>query len=60
MGGAVTAPQLDLLNRDLIQSHIHAIWLSEAELISARRSPNCLSSLKMTSACRFSRGWSRN
>ncbi len=32
VGGAVTAPQLDLLNRDLIQSHIHAIWLSEAEL----------------------------
>lgn len=32
VGGTVTAPQLDLLNRDLVQSHVHAIWLAEAEL----------------------------
>lgn len=32
VGGTVTAPQLDLRNRDLIQSHVHAIWLAEAGL----------------------------
>lgn len=30
VAGAVTAPRIDLLNRDLIQSHVHAIWLAEA------------------------------
>ena len=32
VAGAVTAPRIDLLNRDLIQSHVHAIWLAEAGL----------------------------
>ena len=32
VAGAVTAPRLDLLNRDLVEAHIHAIWLSEARL----------------------------
>lgn len=32
VAGAVTAPRLDLLNRDLVEAHVHAIWLSEAKL----------------------------
>ena len=32
VAGVVTAPRLDLLNRDLIEAHVHAIWLSEAKL----------------------------
>lgn len=32
VAGSVTEPRIDLLNRDLIRSHIHAIWLAEAEL----------------------------
>ena len=32
VSGAVTAPRLDLLNRDLVEAHVHAIWLSEAKL----------------------------
>lgn len=32
VAGRVTSPRIDLLNRDLIKSHIHAIWLSEAGL----------------------------
>lgn len=32
VAGVVTAPRLDLLNRDLVEAHIHAIWLSEAKL----------------------------
>jgi ATP-dependent helicase YprA (DUF1998 family)/very-short-patch-repair endonuclease len=32
VAGAVTAPRLDLLNRDLVEAHVHAIWLSEARL----------------------------
>lgn len=32
VAGAVTEPRIDLLNRDLIRAHIHAIWLAEAEL----------------------------
>jgi len=31
VAGAVTAPRLDLLNRDLVEAHLHAIWLSEAK-----------------------------
>jgi superfamily II DNA/RNA helicase len=30
VSGAVTAPRLDLLNRDLVKAHVHAVWLSEA------------------------------
>jgi superfamily II DNA/RNA helicase/very-short-patch-repair endonuclease len=29
VSGAVSAPNLDLHNRDLIRSHLHAIWLAE-------------------------------
>jgi len=32
VAGVVTAPRLDLLNRDLVEAHVHAIWLSEARL----------------------------
>ena len=32
VAGAVTAPRLDLANRDLVKAHIQAIWLAEAEL----------------------------
>lgn len=32
VAGSVTAPRLDLLNRDLVQTHVHAAWLAEAEL----------------------------
>lgn len=32
VSGSVTAPRIDLLNRDLLEAHIHAIWLSEAAL----------------------------
>ncbi len=30
--GSVTTPRMDLANRDLIKSHIHAIWLAETHL----------------------------
>jgi ATP-dependent helicase YprA (DUF1998 family)/very-short-patch-repair endonuclease len=32
VSGTVAAPRLDLLNRDLIEAHVHAIWLAEAKL----------------------------
>ena len=32
VSGSVTAPRLDLLNRDLVQAHVHAVWLAEADL----------------------------
>ena len=32
VSGAVTEPRIDLLNRDLVRAHVHAIWLAEAEL----------------------------
>ena len=32
VAGSVTAPRLDLLNRDLLEAHVHAIWLAEAKL----------------------------
>lgn len=32
VSGSVTAPRLDILNRDLLEAHVHAIWLSEAQL----------------------------
>ncbi|HIQ23225.1 MAG TPA: DUF1998 domain-containing protein, partial [Planctomycetes bacterium] len=32
VSGVVAAPRLDLLNRDLVRAHVHAIWLSEADL----------------------------
>jgi len=32
VAGSVAAPRVDLHNQDLIRSHVHAIWLSVAEL----------------------------
>jgi hypothetical protein len=32
VAGAVSPPQIDLANEDLIRSHVHAVWLSEARL----------------------------
>lgn len=32
VSGAVTAPRVELLNRDLVRAHIQAIWLAEAAL----------------------------
>ena len=32
VAGKVSSPRIDLLNRDLIKSHIHAIWLAQAGL----------------------------
>jgi len=32
VAGAVTTPRVDLLNQALIQSHIHAVWLTESKL----------------------------
>lgn len=32
VSGAVTEPRIDLLNRDLVRAHVHAIWLAEAGL----------------------------
>ena len=36
VAGVVTAPRLDLLNRDLVQAHVHAVWLAEAQLSLGR------------------------
>ena len=30
--GVVRAPTLDLANRDLVESHLHAVWLASAEI----------------------------
>ncbi len=32
VAGEVTPPRLDLANEDLVRAHLHAIWLSEANL----------------------------
>ncbi len=32
VSGKVQAPRIDLTNEDLVRSHIHSIWLSEAKL----------------------------
>jgi len=37
VSGVVAPPKLDLLNKDLIESHVHAIWLAEAGLKLGRR-----------------------
>ncbi len=31
VAGSVTPPRIDLRNRDLIRSHIHAVWMEEAK-----------------------------
>jgi len=32
VAGAVTTPQIDLANEDLLRAHVYAMWLSEAKL----------------------------
>lgn len=32
VSGAVSPPQIDLTNEDLIRAHVHAVWLSAAQL----------------------------
>jgi hypothetical protein len=32
VAGSVTPPRLDLVNEDLIRSHVHAVWLSETNM----------------------------
>ncbi|MDO5537588.1 MAG: DEAD/DEAH box helicase, partial [Desulfovibrionaceae bacterium] len=32
VNGAVTPPRIDLANEDLVRSHVHAMWLTEASL----------------------------
>lgn len=36
VSGAVSPPRLELSNEDLVKSHIHAIWIAEAELNLSR------------------------
>ncbi|MBI5788071.1 MAG: DEAD/DEAH box helicase [Candidatus Schekmanbacteria bacterium] len=45
VSGAITPPQIDLTNEDLIRAHIHAIWLTETKL-SLRKSLKELLSLE--------------
>ncbi|MBC6448079.1 DEAD/DEAH box helicase [Actinokineospora sp. HBU206404] len=33
VGGSVAPPKLDLVNEDLLRSHVHAMWLAETELV---------------------------
>lgn len=42
VGGIVRPPALDLANRDLIESHLHAVWLAEAEQELAADIPHVL------------------
>jgi hypothetical protein len=39
--GEVRPPLLDLANRDLVESHLSAVWLACTEKPSIRRSPSC-------------------
>ena len=36
MSGIVRPPALDLANRDLVESHLHAVWLAEVRRASSR------------------------
>jgi serine/threonine protein kinase/superfamily II DNA/RNA helicase/very-short-patch-repair endonuclease len=42
VAGVVAPPRLDLLNKDLIQSHVHAIWLAEAGLKLGTKIPDSI------------------
>ena len=42
VAGSVAPPRLDLLNEDLIRSHVHAIWLAEAGLKLGRKIPETI------------------
>lgn len=33
VAGVVRPPRLDIANRDLVESHVHAIWLAETDLV---------------------------
>ena len=32
VSGIVRPPALDLANRDLVEAHLHAVWLAESKL----------------------------
>ena len=40
--GVVRPPALDIANRDLIEAHLHAVWLSEADTQLSGEIPNLL------------------
>ncbi len=42
VAGAVTPPRLDLLNEDLIRSHVQAMWLSETGIALGRAIPEII------------------
>ncbi|WP_433362340.1 protein kinase domain-containing protein [Streptosporangium sp. CA-115845] len=42
VAGAVAPPRLDLANRDLVRSHVQAIWLAEAGLKLGRAIPRII------------------
>jgi tRNA A-37 threonylcarbamoyl transferase component Bud32 len=42
VAGVVAPPRLDLLNEDLLRSHVHAIWIAEAGLRLGRTIPESI------------------
>lgn len=42
VAGTVTAPRLDLANRDLVHSHVNAIWLAETDVKLGRAIPDII------------------
>jgi len=42
VAGVVAPPKLDLLNEDLLRSHLHAIWIAEAGLKLGRAIPESI------------------
>jgi ATP-dependent helicase YprA (DUF1998 family) len=42
VSGVVTPPRLDLLNEDLLRSHVHAIWLAETGIRLGRAIPESI------------------
>ena len=42
VSGVVAPPRLDLLNEDLLRSHVHAVWIAEAGLKLGRAIPELL------------------
>ena len=42
VAGVVAPPRLDLLNEDLLRSHVHAIWLAEAGITLGRAIPETI------------------
>ena len=39
VSGIVRPPALDLANRDLVEAHLHAVWLAESAQDAAGRHP---------------------